>query len=344
VFRHSIRTLLVSLCTLSAAAQAAPALAVTAETRPAAHNAANAANGANAANAANGANAVKAADAVDAVRPQTLADLITALGGEAFAHASYHFYGAEADREGHPAIGLLFHATAETELGEHLREAAALAGTVGTNAANLREAIKGETYEHQVMYQRFAEQAREDGDLNAAALFTEIAADEGSHRDAFFKALTVLNTGQGTIPAPPKVDVVQVPAGLPKVHAARTLANLNTAMHGEALAHAKYMLFATRAEESGNKALALLWRGTAAVELQEHFAGEAVLAGFVRTTRENLRKAIEGERYEATTMYPNFARRATAVGDTAAARFFLDTAKDEAGHAAAFQEALNRLG
>ena len=99
MFRHSIRTLLVSLCTLSAAAQAAPALAVTAETRPAAHNVANVAN------------TGKAADAVDAVHPQTLADLITAMGGEAFAAASYHFYGAQADREGHPAIGELFRTT-----------------------------------------------------------------------------------------------------------------------------------------------------------------------------------------------------------------------------------------
>jgi rubrerythrin len=321
VFRHSTRTLVVGLCALAAAAPAAPALAGgdPAGASPAPHTAAR------------------------ALRAQTLADLATAMKGEAYAYAAYSLFAAEADRQGLPAVGKLFRSTAHTELNEHLREAAALAGTVGSNAANLRQAINGETYEHQVMYRRFADQARADGDLGAAKLFSEIAADEGRHRNAFRTALAVVTTGRGTIPTPPKADVVPVPAGLPKVKAARTRANLDTALHGEALAHAKYMLFAAHARQTGNAALARLWEGTARVELHEHLAGEAVLAGLVRNTRDNLRKAITGERNEATTVYPGFARRATAVGDTTAARYFRDTAADEARHAAAFQQALDQL-
>lgn len=125
--------------------------------------------------------------------------------------------------------------------------------------------------------------------------------------------------------------------------AARTRANLDTAMHGEALAHAKYMLYAAKARQTGNSALAQLFEGTAGVELHEHFAGEAVLAGPVRTTKTNLGKAITGERNEATTLYPGFADRATAVGDTTVAGYFRDTAVDEAKHATAFQQALDRL-
>lgn len=320
VFRHSIRTLLVGVCALAVASQTGPALALAAP-----------------------AGAPAQARAARAVGAQTLADLNTAMKGEAFAHASYNLYGTQADREGHPSAGRLFRSTARTELNEHLREAAALAGVVGTNAANLRQAVNGETYEHQVMYRGFAAQARQDGDMKAAELFTEIAADEGRHRDAFRTALTVVTTGHGTVPAPPQANEVAVPAGLPQVHAARTRANLDTAMHGEALAYAKYTLFAAHARQTGNTALARLWEGTAAVELHEHFAGEAVLAGLVRSTRENLRKAITGERAEATTVYPGFARQAAAAGDTAAASFFRGTAADEARHAAAFQAALNRL-
>ncbi|MGW2183421.1 ferritin family protein [Streptomyces sp. NPDC001732] len=318
MFRHSARTFVVSLCALAAAASTAPALAGEAPS-PAPHT------------------------ADRALQAQTLTDLNAAMKGEAYAYAAYSLFAAEADRQGLPSVGKLFRSTAQTELNEHLHEAAALAGTVGSNAANLRQAIDGETYEHQVMYRRFAEQARTDGDLQAAKLFSEIAADEGRHRDAFRAALTVITTGRGTIPAPPKADVVTVPAGLPKVKAARTKANLDTALHGEALAHAKYMLFAAHARQTGNTALASLWEGTAKIELQEHFAGEAVLAGLVRTTKTNLRTAITGEHNEATTVYPGFARRATAVGDTAAARFFRNTAADEAKHAAAFQQALNQL-
>ncbi|MFF4762303.1 ferritin family protein [Streptomyces sp. NPDC001292] len=269
--------------------------------------------------------------------------MTTTMKGEAYAYAAYSLFAAEADRQAHPAVGKLFRSTAQTELNEHLREAATLAGAVGSNAANLRQAINGETYEHQVMYHRFADQARTDGDLEAAKLFTEIAADEGRHRDAYRTALTVVTTGRGTIPAPPKADTVSVPAGLPKVKAARTQANLDTALHGEALAHAKYMLYAAQARQTGNPALARLFEGTAGVELHEHFAGEGVLAGLVRPTKKNLSKAITGEHNEATTLYPGFAKRATAVGDTAAARYFRDTAADEAKHAAAFQQALNQL-
>ncbi|MGS2586140.1 ferritin family protein [Streptomyces hebeiensis] len=321
MFRHSIRTLVVGLCALTAASQGATAMALAV---PAGQYQATPAT-------------------APALRSQTLSDLATAMKGEAFAYASYSLFAAEADRQGHAAVGELFRGTAQTELNEHLRQAAALAGTVGSNAANLREAISGETYEHQVMYRDFAAQARADGDLDAAELFTEIAADEGRHRDAFRTALTAVTTGRGSIPAPPTADVVPVPAGPPKVKAARTRANLDTALHGEALAHARYLLFAAHARQTGNTALARLFEGTAGVELHEHFAGEAVLAGLVSTTKPNLRKAIAGEHEEATVRYPEFAERATAVGDTAAARYFRDTAADEAKHMTAFRQALDRL-
>ncbi|MGW3266033.1 ferritin family protein [Streptomyces sp. NPDC001056] len=320
MFRHSIRTLLVGLCALTAASQAvsAGAVAVPAGPRPEAR-------------------------AGRAMEARTLTDLTTAMKGEAFAYASYSLFGAQADGAAHAAAGRLLRTTARTELNEHLREAATLAGVVGTNAADLRQAVQGESYEHQVMYRGFATQARQDGDTKAAELFTELAADEGRHRDAFRTALTVVTSGHGTVPAPPAARTVSVPAGPPKVRAARTKANLDTAMHGEALAHAKYTLFAAQAKRTGDPALARLWEGTAAVELREHFAGEAALAGLVRTTRENLDRAVTGERSEATAVYPGFARRAKAVHDTAAAAYFRNTAADEARHAAAFRGAADRL-
>ncbi|MER6411495.1 rubrerythrin family protein [Streptomyces humidus] len=273
--------------------------------------------------------------------PQTLADLETSMHGEAYANASYTFYAAQADRENLPATARLYRRTASVELNEHFREEAALAGVVGSDADNLRAAIAGETYETDVMYPTFARQAAADGDDNAAELFTEIAKDEAQHLARFRAALEVVETGRGRIPAPPPVDPVEVPAGDPQVHSARTLANLDTAMHGEALAHARYTLYAEHAAADGRPALARLFRGTAGIELREHFAGEAKLYGLVRTTRENLTKTIAGERYEAEVMYPAFARRAEAVGDQKAARLFRHNAADEAGHARAFQRMLD---
>jgi rubrerythrin len=111
-------------------------------------------------------------------------------------------------------------------------------------------------------------------------------------------------------------------------------------MHGEALAYAKYKLWGGHAADAD---VGRLFTGNAEVERQEHFAEQANLSGLVGTTHRNLTNAIAGERYESTTMYPGFARRATAAGDTEAARLFTHNAGDEAGHAADFQKAQNTL-
>ncbi|MEU6041466.1 ferritin family protein [Actinomadura sp. NPDC047616] len=274
-------------------------------------------------------------------KPRTLADLNTSMRGEAFAYASYRLFAAQARREGLRSTARLFDRTARVELAEHFREEAMLSRLARGDAANLRNAIAGESYEHRTMYPRFARQARADGDRAAAALFTEIARDEGGHLRRFRAALRFLQTGRGKVPAPAKVTPERVQAGPPKVRARRTMRNLDTAMHGEALAHAKYMWFA---EHARNRAVARLFRGAAAMELREHFAGEARLYGLVRATRANLARAIAGERYESRTMYPRFARRAKAAGDAKAAARFRHNAADEAKHMRAFQRALRRLG
>ncbi|MFD8596650.1 ferritin family protein [Kitasatospora sp. NPDC059646] len=281
--------------------------------------------------------------AVHRVRPQTLTDLRTSMRGEAFAHASYTFYADQADREDLPDVADLYRRTAHVELHEHFHEEALLAGAIGDEIANLTFSAAGEADEASSMYPRFAREAEQDGDHEAAALFAEIAMDEAAHNAAFTAALRFLQTGQGQVPAPPRVDPVPVPAGPPQVHAARTLANLDTALHGEALAFARYTVFAEQAEQAGDQQVADLFRGTAAVELHEHFAGEAVLSGFVGDTRGNLHRTVAGETYEATVMYPAFAERAREAGDTEAAELFCDNAGDEAGHARAFEQALARL-
>ncbi|MFF0295324.1 rubrerythrin family protein [Kitasatospora sp. NPDC004615] len=289
------------------------------------------------------ATAVAAPQSVHRLNPQTLTDLQTSMRGEAFANASYTFYADQADREHLPAVADLYRRTAEVELHEHFHEEALLDGLIGDEAANLAAAIEGETYESTTMYPQFAREAEQDGDLNAAALFAEIAKDEAGHNEAFKAALHVLQTGEGQVPAPPQADQVPVPAGPPQVHAARTLANLDAALHGEALAFARYTAFAEQAAQSGDARVAALFTGTASVELHEHFAGEAVLFGFVKDTRTNLHGTIAGENYEATFMYPTFAKRARAAGDLEAADLFRDNARDEAGHARAFQQALRRI-
>ncbi|MFJ9841616.1 ferritin family protein [Kitasatospora sp. NPDC101155] len=275
--------------------------------------------------------------AIPALQQQTRTNLTQAMRGEAFANASYTLFAAQAQREGRPAVADLFRKTPAVELDEHFTQEAALSGLVSSNEANLTDAITGEGYESTTMYPTFAQQAKAAGDTAAADLFTEIAKDEAAHQAAYQAALTKLRTGKGAIPTPPAVNPVTVPAGQPKVTSAQTKANLDTAMHGEALAHAKYTLYAQHAQQSGNPALARLFTAVSDVELQEHYSGEAALAGTVGTTSQNLATAITGETYESQTMYPTFAQQAKAAGDTAAATLFQHNATDEAGHAQAFQ-------
>lgn len=124
---------------------------------------------------------------------QTKANLLTALHGEAFAFAKYMLYAEHARQQGQSDLADLFEATARTELFEHFAEEAELAGLVGDDAANLRDAIGGEAYEVETMYRTFAEQAQAAGDDAAAARFTEVRQDETHHRDAFTAVLNRLN-------------------------------------------------------------------------------------------------------------------------------------------------------
>ncbi len=274
----------------------------------------------------------------------TVQDTRAAMRGEGFAHASYLFYADQADREGHRPVAELFRDAAEVELDDHFTKEAETIAYVGSDEANIRQALEGERFEATSMYPTYAEEARQDGDEAAAELFTEIAADEAEHRRLLASALDAVTTGSGRVPAPPKTDPVEVPAGLPQVSSARTRANLEDAMHGEGLANASYTLYARHARETGQKQLARLFGGLAEVELHEHFAAEARLDGLVSDTPSNLRTSIAGETYEAEVMYPTFARRAEKAGDGQSAALFREIAGDEAGHAAAFRHALHHLG
>ncbi len=126
------------------------------------------------------------------LHPQTAENLSTAMHGEAFAYAKYLLFAQHARQDGNTKLATLFENTAKTERFEHFAEEAKVAGVVGSDADNLKDAIKGESYEYETMYPKFAEQAKQAGDSTAANRFSEIRQDEGKHRDAFKAALTSL--------------------------------------------------------------------------------------------------------------------------------------------------------
>ncbi|MDH7974858.1 rubrerythrin family protein [Sphingomonas sp. AR_OL41] len=125
---------------------------------------------------------------------QTRANLEAAMHGEAYANLKYLRYAEQADAAGKPALAKLFRESANIEANEHFdREAQALQ-LGGTNAANLEDAMAGEHYENITMYINFAREAEASGDLKVAAMFRQIAVDEGTHYDAYKAALAKLSS------------------------------------------------------------------------------------------------------------------------------------------------------
>ncbi len=128
------------------------------------------------------------------MQQRTHQHLLDSMHGEAFAYAKYMLYAKHARDNGQPAVADLFEQTAQTELLEHFAEEAALVGLAGSDAANLRDAIAGESYEVEIMYRQFAEDASADGDAAAAARFAEVREDERRHHDAFATLLARLES------------------------------------------------------------------------------------------------------------------------------------------------------
>lgn len=119
--------------------------------------------------------------------------------------------------------------------------------------------------------------------------------------------------------------------------------NLSTAMHGEAFAYAKYMLYAESARKAGDTELAQLLEKTAKEELLEHFAEEAALAETVGSDMDNLADAIASESYEVESMYRDFAEQAFSAGEKAVGDRFEEIRHDEMKHRDRFKQALSRL-
>jgi rubrerythrin len=88
-----------------------------------------------------------------------------------------------------------------------------------------------------------------------------------------------------------------------------TIKNLESALAGESQAHIKYRYFAKIAREEGFEDVAKHFEHTADQELLHAWGHLELLIG-KPTTKECLEKAIEGETYEFTTMYPEFHRAA----------------------------------
>jgi len=89
----------------------------------------------------------------------------------------------------------------------------------------------------------------------------------------------------------------------------KTEENLKTAFAGESQANRKYIAFAKKAEEEGLVNIARLFRAVAEAETV-HAINHLKTLKMIKTTKENLQVALNGEIYEFTEMYPGFIKTA----------------------------------
>lgn len=118
-----------------------------------------------------------------------------------------------------------------------------------------------------------------------------------------------------------------------------TLQNLESALAGESMAHIKYRYFAKIAREEGFEDVAKHFEHTADQEILHAWGHLELLIG-KPSTKECLEKAIEGETYEFTTMYPKFEAEAIVEGDTITLNEFRNQIIESSEHAEQFKKLL----
>jgi rubrerythrin len=123
---------------------------------------------------------------------------------------------------------------------------------------------------------------------------------------------------------------------------ANTTDNLHEAFAGESQANRKYLFFAEKADEVGNKQIARLFRAAAEAETV-HARNHLRVLGEIKTDKENLEAAVGGESYEFTTMYPEFIAQAKKEGNDKAVNSFDMANKVEQIHHELFGAALKDL-
>ena len=124
----------------------------------------------------------------------------------------------------------------------------------------------------------------------------------------------------------------------------KTEQNLWTAFAGESQARNKYTFFASKARKDGYEQIAAIFEETAANE-KEHAKiwFKELMGGDIKSTPENLLMAAEGENYEWTDMYAEFAKTAKEEGFNRLAYLFEAVGQIEKEHEERYRKLLNNV-
>ncbi len=140
----------------------------------------------------------------------TLQNMQAAFNGESNAHVRYLAFAKQADGEGYGEVASLFRAAARAEE-VHASNHAAVIKEMGaipkatietpevkSTRENLEAAIKGETYERDIMYPAFLKQARRDGNTDAVRSLNFARTAEAEHAKLYTSSLQHLDQLKGS--------------------------------------------------------------------------------------------------------------------------------------------------
>ena len=124
----------------------------------------------------------------------------------------------------------------------------------------------------------------------------------------------------------------------------KTYENLMTAFAGESQARNKYTYYASKAKKDGYEQIAAIFEETANNE-KEHAKMwfKELHGGEVPDTMTNLNDAADGENYEWTDMYDEFAKVAREEGFTRIANLFEGVAKIEKEHEERYRKLIENI-
>ena len=124
----------------------------------------------------------------------------------------------------------------------------------------------------------------------------------------------------------------------------KTEQNLMAAFAGESQARNKYTYYASKAKKEGYEQIAAIFEETANNE-KEHAKlwFKELHDGDVPTTSVNLKDAADGENYEWTDMYKEFAEVARSEGFTRIANLFEAVGKIEKEHEERYRKLLENV-
>ncbi len=124
----------------------------------------------------------------------------------------------------------------------------------------------------------------------------------------------------------------------------KTEKNLQAAFAGESQARNKYTYFASKAKKDGYEQIAAIFEETANNEKEHAKMWFKLLeGGEIKSTPENLQAAADGENYEWTDMYNDFAKVAREEGFDEIAEKFEGVAAIEKSHEERYRKLLANI-